>query len=284
MKVAAIQMVSATTLDANLASAKALLHEAARAGAELVVLPEYFCLLGTRDTDKLAIQEAYGSGAIQSFLGSTARALGLWIVGGTLPMSIDPTDLADPTTPPGARVCNTSLVYSPDGLCVARYDKIHLFRFDNGTERYDESRVLQRGQQPVTFTLPSVDGNLWRIGMSVCYDLRFPELYRTYAHAGADMLLVPSAFTYTTGQAHWEVLLRARAIENQAFVVAAAQGGLHENGRRTWGHSMLVDPWGAVMQQQSEGAGVVCAELSWAQQRDCRTQLPALDHRVLSSL
>ena len=275
MKVAAIQMVSATTLDANLASAGALLREAAQAGAELAVLPEYFCLLGKRDTDKLAIQEPYGSGAIQHFLADQARDLGLLIVGGTLPISIGGA------AAPGPRVCNTSLVYSPDGNCAARYDKIHLFRFDNGTERYDESRVLQRGSEPVSFELASRDGHTWRVGMSICYDLRFPELYRTYAREGADLLLVPSAFTHTTGEAHWEVLLRARAIENQAFVVASAQGGLHENGRRTWGHSMLVDPWGHVMAQRPEGGGVVCEELSYAWLKDCRMKLPALDHRVL---
>ena len=276
MKVAAIQMVSATTLDANLTSAGVLLREAAQSGAELAVLPEYFCLLGNRDTDKLAIQESYGSGVIQQFLSTHARELGLWIVGGTLPISIDGSAAG-----PGQRVSNTSLAYSPDGTCVARYDKIHLFRFDNGTERYDESRVLQRGSEPVSFELASRAGHTWRVGMSICYDLRFPELYRIYARAGADLLLVPSAFTHTTGEAHWEVLLRARAIENQAFVVASAQGGLHENGRRTWGHSMLVDPWGQVMAQRPEGAGVVCEALSPALLKDCRMKLPALDHRVL---
>ena len=277
MKVAAIQMVSATTLESNLASAGGLLNEAAQAGAELAVLPEYFCLLGHRDTDKLAIQEPFGAGVIQQFLATQARELGLWIVGGTLPISIDDPALGQT----GKRVCNTSLVYSPQGRCVARYDKIHLFRFDNGTERYDESRVLQRGCEPQSFALASRDGHTWRIGMSVCYDLRFPELYRGYAREGTDLLLVPSAFTHTTGEAHWEVLLRARAIENQAFVVASAQGGLHENGRRTWGHTMLVDPWGRVMAQRPQGGGVVCDELSSAVLKECRVKLPALDHRVL---
>ena len=276
MKVAAIQMVSATTLDANLHSADALLQEAARSGAELAVLPEYFCLLGQRDTDKLAIQEPFGAGPIQQFLASRAQALGIWIVGGTLPLSCGATG-----DEPAHRVSNSSLAYSPDGLCVARYDKIHLFRFDNGTERYDESRVLERGHEPVSFNLSSRDGHTWRIGMSVCYDLRFPELYRRYATDGADLLLVPSAFTYTTGQAHWDILLRARAIENQAYVVAAAQGGLHENGRRTWGHSMLVDPWGEVVAEQAQDAAVVCADLSLELLNACRRKLPALEHRVL---
>ena len=287
MKTAAIQMVSSPTLATNLDSALALLKQAAGEGAELAVLPEYFCLLGHRDTDKLGIQEVYGHGEIQQFLANTARTLGLWIVGGTLPLSINHAR-ADGAVKEGARataatpkVHNSSLVYSPAGECVARYDKMHLFWFDNGQERYDESRVLQAGLQPVTFELPSRDGHVWRIGMSICYDLRFPELYRGYARAGVDMLLVPSAFTHTTGQAHWEVLLRARAIENQAFVVAAAQGGLHENGRRTWGHSMLVDPWGAVAAQMPEGAGVVCRELLPAMLVESRQKMPVLSHRVL---
>ena len=283
MKTAAIQMVSSPALAANLDSALALLKQAAQDGAELAVLPEYFCLLGNRDTDKLSIQEVYGKGVIQQFLSDTARALGLWIVGGTLPLSISQTDAggAGVAATHTARVRNSSLVFSPAGDCVARYDKIHLFRFDNGQERYDESRVLQAGQQPVTFELASRDGHAWRIGMSICYDLRFPELYRGYARAGVDLLLVPSAFTHTTGQAHWEVLLRARAIENQAFVVAAAQGGLHGNGRRTWGQSMLVDPWGTVVAQMSEGAGVVCSDLPPAMLKESRDKLPALGHRVL---
>jgi nitrilase len=275
MKVAAIQMTSGTRLEANLLRAKALMTEAARAGAELALLPEYFCLLGQRDTDKLGIQEPWGAGPIQTFLGQTARSLGLWIVGGTLPISV---------TPEGGgqeRVYNSTLAYSPQGECVARYDKIHLFRFDNGQERYDESRALLGGSQPASFELASSDGHCWRVGLSVCYDLRFPELYRTYASAGADLLLVPSAFTHTTGQAHWDVLLRARAIENLAYVMAAAQGGLHENGRRTWGHTMLVDPWGQVLGEQAQGEAVVMAELTAERLEQCRRQLPALEHRVL---
>ena len=283
MKTAAIQMVSSPAVSVNLDSALTLLKQAAQSGAELAVLPEYFCLLGNRDTDKLGIQESYGQGVIQQFLADTARALGMWIVGGTLPLSIGKAEAqsAGSATAHAARVHNSSLVFSPAGACVARYDKIHLFWFDNGQERYDESRVLQAGNQPVTFELASRDGHVWRIGMSICYDLRFPELYRGYAQSGVDMLLVPSAFTHTTGQAHWEVLLRARAIENQAFVVAAAQGGLHDNGRRTWGHSMLVDPWGAVVAQRPEGAGVVCQDLLPAMLLESRDKLPALAHRVL---
>ncbi len=280
MKVAAIQMVSGTHLQANLDAAQALLAQAAAQGAELAVLPEYFCLLGQRDTDKLAIQEPFGGGPIQDFLAGCARALGLWVVGGTLPLTVPPQDLAVPGEP-GRRVYNSSLVFSPDGACVARYDKIHLFRYDNGRERYDESAVLQRGSQPVLFELPARDGHTWRVALSVCYDLRFPELYRGYAAQGADLLLVPSAFTHTTGQAHWEVLLRARAIENLAFVAAAAQGGRHENGRSTWGQSLLADPWGTVLAQLPTGAGVVLHELDRASLLQRRAQLPALTHRLL---
>jgi nitrilase len=271
MKVAAIQMVSTGIVSENLLQAGALLELAAQQGAELAVLPEYFCLIGQHDTDKLAIQETFGIGPIQQFLAAKARDLGLWVVAGTLPLS---------TGAPN-QVYNSSLVYSPQGECVARYDKIHLFRFDNGTESYDESRVLQRGTQPSRFSLPSRDGHVWHVGLSVCYDLRFAELYRGYAEQGVDLILVPSAFTHTTGQAHWEVLLRARAIENLCYVAAAAQGGVHPNGRHTWGHSMLVDPWGVVMEQLAQASGVVCAELSAETLLRCRTQLPSLQHRVL---
>jgi nitrilase len=269
MKVAALQMVSGISVEGNLQVARGLLAEAAAAGAELAVLPEYFCLMGRQDGDKLAVREPFGEGPIQRFLGDAARELGLWIVGGTLPLAA-----AD-----DAHVRNTSLAFSPAGECVARYDKIHLFRFDNGRERYDVARVIERGSEPQAFELVSRAGERWRVGMSVCYDLRFPELYRTLA---ADLLLVPSAFTFTTGEAHWELLLRARAVENLAYVLAPAQGGTHENGRRTWGDSMAIDPWGAVLARRSEaGAGVVFAEIDKQRLAQVRVQLPALAHRVL---
>jgi len=277
MHVATIQMVSAATVQANLDRASELLAQAAAGGAEIAILPEYFCLLGHRDTDKLGIREPYGDGPIQRFLSDAARALKMWIVGGTVPLTLQQGSAEDRQR----RVTNTCLVFDPSGTCTQRYDKIHLFRFDNGTERVDESRVLLAGHAPVTFTLPSRDGHRWTIGMSVCYDLRFPELYRHYAKVGCELLLVPSAFTYTTGQAHWELLLRARAVENLAYVAAPAQGGLHENGRRTWGHSLQVDPWGEILCQRPEGDGVDMAELTQERLQQVRMQLPALEHRLL---
>ena len=267
MKAAALQMVSGFDLQANLASARALLEEAARAGCELAVLPENFCFLGRRDGDKLALRESPGEGPIQAFLAGSARELGLWLVGGTLPIEAADAD----------HVRNTTLVYSPAGECVARYDKIHLFRFDNGRESYDEARVLEAGATPV-----ALQAGPLRVGLSVCYDLRFPELYRALcAPLPCDVLCVPAAFTYTTGRAHWELLLRARAIENQCYVIAPAQGGVHENGRRTWGHSMIVDPWGDVLDVRPEGEGVVLADMARERLDAVRTQLPALEHRRL---
>ena len=268
MKIAALQMVSSPRVATNLETARQLIGQAADAGAELAVLPEYFCLLGLKDTDKLAITEPPSGGPLQDFLSQCARDFNLWLVGGTIPLA---TDM------PG-KVYNSTLVYNPAGECVARYDKMHLFRFDNGLESYDEARVLTPGTQPVTFDLPSQDGHTWRVGLSICYDLRFPELYRALK---ADLLLVPSAFTHTTGQAHWEVLLRARAIENLAYVLAAAQGGLHDNQRRTWGHSMVVDAWGRILAEQAEGPGVVLADIDKATLAAHRLQLPALQHRTL---
>jgi predicted amidohydrolase len=289
MRVAAIQMVSSHVVQDNLNQAEQLIGQAAREGAELVVLPEYFCLLGHKDTDKLQIQEQYSVAGyaekadffpIQHFLAAQAKSAGIWLAGGSLPLTLAP-DAVDhnPGRQPGtSRVRNATLVYSPDGVCVARYDKMHLFSFDNGEERYDESRCLQAGTAPVAFDLPSRDGHTWRVGLGICYDLRFPELFRAL---GAELLLLPSSFTYTTGQAHWDVLMRARAIENQAYLLAPAQGGTHTNGRRTWGHSLAIDPWGAVLAEKAEGPGVVMADIDIAVLQAFRQQLPALTHRML---
>ncbi|OGB04249.1 MAG: acyltransferase [Burkholderiales bacterium RIFCSPHIGHO2_12_FULL_69_20] len=269
LNVAALQMVSTPDVASNLAAAGRLMQQAADGGARLVALPEYFCLLGRNDRDKLAIAEADGDGPIQAHLAAAAQRLGLWVIGGTLPLKTD-----DPE-----RVRNTCLVWGPDGERVARYDKIHLFAFDNGRERYDEGRALQAGSTAVTI---AVDG--WRVGLSVCYDLRFPELYRALMRdpkGPCDLIVVPSAFTHTTGAAHWELLLRARAVENQCYVLAPAQGGLHENGRRTWGHSLLCDPWGELLACQDEGEAVVAGAMSRERIASVRQQLPALAHRRL---
>ncbi|MEY4754552.1 MAG: hypothetical protein RJA44_2227 [Pseudomonadota bacterium] len=273
MKIAALQMVSTPRVDDNLAQAAELVAEAARQGAELVLLPEYFCLMGLRDRDKLAIAEAEGSGPIQQTLAALARRHQLWLVGGTLPLRVDGD---------AEHVWNSALVWDPQGQPAARYDKIHLFRYDDGQRRYDEAALLQAGITPVAFDATTRAGHRHRVGLSICYDLRFPELYRRLMQPPCDLLLVPAAFTYPTGEAHWELLLRARAVENQCYVLASAQGGLHENGRRTWGRSMVVDPWGRVLAVQDEGPGVVLAELAPDLITELRRQLPALQHRRLA--
>lgn len=269
LRVAAVQMVSRPQVDANLRDAEALIAQAAGCGAQLVVLPEYFCLMGRNDADKVAVREADGEGPIQRFLADTASRHRIWLVGGTTPLAAPQPD----------RVMNSVLVYDPHGRRVARYDKIHLFAFSRGTESYDEARTIAPGREPVAFTLTAPDLAPLKVALSVCYDLRFPELYR--ALAPVDLILVPSAFTATTGRAHWEVLLRARAIENLAYVLAAAQGGRHENGRATFGHSMLIDPWGQVLALRAEGPGIVLGEVDPATIAQVRADLPALTHRVL---
>ena len=266
MKIAALQMVSTTDVAQNCAAAQRLIAAAARDGAGLVALPEYFCLMGRHDTDKLAIAEAPGTGPIQRLLADAAREHRVWLIGGTLPIATD-----DP-----ARVLNSNCVFAPDGTLAARYDKIHLFRYDNGRERYDEGCAIRAGTEPV-----SLRAGALKVGLSVCYDLRFPELYRALMSPPCDLISVPAAFTHTTGLAHWELLLRARAVENQCYVIAAAQGGRHENGRRTFGHSMVIDPWGKVLNVLPEGEGVVMAEIDPAQLASVRQQLPALEHRTL---
>ncbi|QGZ60673.1 carbon-nitrogen hydrolase family protein [Paraburkholderia acidisoli] len=267
-RVAALQMVSTPDRDRNLADADRLIAEAAASGARLVLLPEYFCFMGHKDTDKLAIREPYGDGPIQRFLADAAKRHGVWIIGGTLPL------LAPNPAPEENRVLNTTLVFDPSGTERARYDKIHLFNFEKGTESFDEARTIRPGDEVRTFEAP-----FGRVGLSVCYDLRFPELYRRMGDCA--LMVVPSAFTYTTGEAHWEILLRARAIENQCYVLAAAQGGKHENGRRTWGHSVLIDPWGEIVAVRDEGPGVVAGDIDLARMASVRASLPAWRHRVL---
>jgi len=263
-KVAAVQMVSEPEVQANLAVAGKLIAQAAGEGARLVALPEYFCIIGLRDGDKVSVREADGHGPIQDFLAETAAKNKVWLVGGSAPLAC-----ADPN-----KVKNSCLVFDDAGRRVARYDKIHLFGFDSGTERFQESRSIEPGSEVVT-----VDAPFARLGLSICYDLRFPEMYRKIGVV--DLILVPSAFTATTGKAHWEMLLRARAVENQAYVLAPAQGGHHRNGRDTYGHSMIIDPWGKVLAVLASGPGVVSAEIDHAEIARVRQSLPALTHRVM---
>lgn len=264
-RVAAIQMVSGPEVAANLESAGRLIRAAAAAGARLAALPENFYIIGRHETDKVKAGEADGSGPIQDFLADTARRERLWIVGGTVPISCK-----DP-----ARIRSACLLYDDTGKRVARYDKMHLFRFEGRDERHDEARTLEAGDAPVAVATP-----FGRCALSVCYDVRFPELYRGLGEF--DAMFVPSAFTVPTGAAHWETLLRARAIENQAYVVAPAQGGLHPTGRRTYGHSMIVDPWGEVVGERAEGEGIVLAEIDLERVREVRAALPANLNRRLN--
>jgi deaminated glutathione amidase len=262
--VAAIQMISSPELADNLAAARRLVGQAAAAGATLVVLPEYWAIMGHSDSDKVAIAEQPGSGPIQDCMAELARRHKIWLIGGTLPL----------VAPESGKVYNTTLVYDAQGRPAGRYDKIHLFGFSKDGESYDESRTIVPGA-----AVAGVDTPIGRVGLSVCYDLRFPELYRAIGECA--LIVVPAAFTYTTGRAHWEVLLRARAIENQCYVLAAAQGGLHANGRRTWGHSMLIDPWGEVKAVLPEGEGVVAGAIEPEQLAKVRASLPALRHRTM---
>jgi len=264
VRVAAVQMVSTPRVEENLRAAAALIAEAAAQGATLVALPEYFPIMGMNDGDKVRAREADGVGPIQDFLSATARQHGIWLVGGSMPLIASAPD----------KVLNSSLVYNPQGERVARYDKIHLFGFQKGKERYNESATIEPGSQPVAFDTP-----FGRVGLTICYDMRFPELYR--ALGVTDLLVIPAAFTETTGRAHWEILLRARAIENQCYVLAIAQGGKHENGRETHGNSMLIDPWGEILDRKLKGPGVVIGDIDHARIADVRASLPALKHRVM---
>ena len=262
--VAAIQMISTPSVSENLATAKRLVAQAASDGAMLVVLPEYWAIMGQHEKDKLGHAEQPGSGPIQDGMAQMAREHGLWLIGGTLPL----------VSPEAGKVLNTTLVYDPQGAPAGRYDKIHLFGFTRGAESYNESRTIVAGAQ-----VRSVDTPLGKVGLSICYDLRFPELYRALGDCA--LIVVPAAFTHTTGRAHWEVLLRARAIENQCYVLASAQGGVHPNGRRTWGHSMLIDPWGEVKAVLDEGEGVVSGQIDPVFLAGVRESLPALAHRTM---
>lgn len=263
-RVAAIQTVSGPDVADNLRRVELLIAEAADAGAHLIALPEYFALISADEHAKVAIREHDGNGPLQAFLREAAQRHRVWIVGGTVPLVADEPD----------KVRNTTLVYDDAGECVARYDKIHLFGFQKGGERYDESATIEAGSRVTVFDSP-----VGRVGLSVCYDLRFPELYRSMGEV--DLILVPSAFTWTTGKAHWEVLLRARAIENQCYVMAPAQGGRHPSGRVTWGHTMIVDPWGEVLGCLAEGPGTVSGEIDPGRLEAVRSSLPALRHRCL---
>ena len=263
-KVAAVQMASGPNVAGNLSEARRLIEKAADQGARLVVLPEYFPIMGLSETDKVAVREQPGSGVIQSFLSETARKNKIWLVGGSIPLVASTPD----------KVLNTCLVFDEYGEQVARYDKIHLFNLVLGNEQYHEARTIESGNQVVV-----VDSPFGRIGLAICYDLRFPELFR--AMKDVDIIVLPAAFTETTGKMHWEVLVRARAIENLAYVVAAAQGGYHVSGRETHGHSMIVDPWGRVLDQLARGSGVVVAEVNPSYQASLRASLPALSHRIL---
>ena len=268
LNIASIQMVSTPSLHENLETAARLIKAATDCGVQIAVLPEYFCLMGLKDTDKVNIREAAGSGPIQERLAAIAQENNIYLVAGTIPLEAKESN----------KVLNTSLVFDPLGIQIARYDKIHLFGFQTPTERYEESETISAGSQPGQFVI-QLNEVEWRFGLSICYDLRFPELYRALGQV--DCHIIPAAFTHTTGKDHWEILLRARAIENQCYVLASAQGGLHLNQRRTWGESMLVDPWGEILSNLPEGEGFIQGTLSKDKLKEVRSKLPALKHRKL---
>jgi predicted amidohydrolase len=263
-RIAALQMVSGPRVADNLAMAGRLIDQAVDQGAQLVALPEYFPIIGAADADRVKAREAFGHGPIQDWLANTARCHGLWIFAGSIPLTAGNPD----------KMRNSSLAFNPAGECVGRYDKVHLFGFNKGDESYDETVFIEPGSQPV-----AVDTPFGRVALSICYDLRFPELYR--ALAPVDLILVPAAFTETTGRAHWEILLRARAIENQCYLLAVGQGGRHESGRLTHGNSMIIDPWGEILDRKLKGPGVVIADLDHQRIAEIRKSLPALAHRKL---
>jgi len=263
-KIAGIQMASGPNVPSNLSEAERLIEIAASQGAKLVALPEYFAIMGMKDTDKVAAREVEGNGPIQRFLSKTAKKHQICIIAGSVPLESRSKN----------KIRNSCLVYDDKGKQVARYDKIHLFGLDLGNEHYREDDTIEPGDKVVTLDTP-----FGKIGLSICYDLRFPELYR--AMGPVDIIIVPAAFTETTGKAHWETLVRARAIENQAYVLAPAQGGYHTSGRETHGNSMIVDPWGVVLDRLPRGSGVVLATINPGYLASLRKSLPALQHRTL---
>ena len=267
VKVAGIQMASSPQVSSNLIEAERLIALAVEQGAKIVVLPEYFCIMGTKDIDKVAVREKAGDGLIQRFLSKMAREYEIWLIGGTVPLACNYPN----------KVRNSCLVYNDKGEQVARYDKIHLFGLDLGTEHYHEENTIESGD-----TVVVVDTPYGKIGLSICYDLRFPELYR--AMGEVDMIVIPSAFTETTGKAHWEQLVRARAIENLCYVIAPAQGGYHLSGRETHGNSMIVDPWGVILDRLPRGSGVVLANINRDYQTSLRKSLPALKHKTIKAV
>lgn len=268
--VAAIQMVSSADLSRNLDVARRLLGAAREGGARVAALPENFAFMGHSEEDKLALAESEGGGPIQSAIAATARDLGLWVVAGTIPLRIAGE----------RRVAAACLVFDAQGHVVARYDKIHLFdvSIPGRDERYLESSSVQAGTHPACVDTPA-----GRLGLAVCYDLRFPELFRRLLAMGAEWFCIPSAFTAATGRAHWEILLRARAVENLCHVVAPAQCGFHENGRETHGDSMIIDCWGRVVARLPRGTGCVLGEVDLVRQRELRQNFPSVDHRRLST-
>lgn len=264
LRAAAVQMVSGTRPEENIRTMQRLVEKAAAAGAAWVLLPEYWPLMGAKETDKLALAEPLGKGVFQTALSETAKQNGVVLFGGTIPLQ----------SPDKSKVLNTMQVYGRSGECIGAYNKMHLFGYSGLGERYAEADTILAGANVPHFTADGIN-----VAAGVCYDLRFPEFFR--AQLPFDVMMLPAAFTYTTGKAHWELLLRTRAVENQCYVIAAAQGGTHESGRRTFGHSMIIDPWGEILDVLPEGEGIVMAELDAVRLQSVRTRLPALAHRCL---
>lgn len=270
IRLSAVQMVSSSNVDENLKVAERLIADSVRQGAQMVLLPEFFSTLTVENRIRLAVREPFGKGKVQEFLQKTAKTHQIWLFSGSIPLM----------APDETRVFNSMLVYNPDGDCVARYDKIHLFSYQNGPEHYDEAHFIMPGKKWF-----AIDTPFGKVGLAICYDLRFPEFFRALNEEEAvDLMVLPAAFTQTTGKAHWEILLRARAIENQCYVLAAAQGGLHEGKRQTFGHSIFIDPWGQVLDCKHKGEGIVVGNLDHERLNEVRRMLPALSQRVLGNI